>query len=366
MIDLKKRPGYVTLFSFTGVLVLVEALSRFVSPSLPVDPGKWPRIEIAQKLDQMRTYVNDGAEVDVVFAGSSMVAGGVDPVEFNQVTGLKAYNAAFAGSTMKTTALWVRDVVEPLLKPEVIVIGVQTREFSDTGSKNIIMNDKFLASPGYKESTSSIGSQLAGSLERLSYFLRYRRAFRTPSVLFDAEGEQALADTKVRQEIGPWGTRVMEPGEYRATEKFLTGLREKTFLDLEMGGTEYESLVDLAADLEERNVELVVVSMPVTTDYWGTHDDPDAARDEYHRLLDRLVDSSNVTVLDAESAFPVADVFRDPVHLDVEGRAAFSGLMGDRWSSITDPEPARFTVACEVETSISCGLRPADAIASTR
>src|SRR5687767_14708955 len=88
LIDLKKRPGYVTLFSFTGVLVLVEALSRFVSPSLPVDPGKWPRIEIAQKLDQMRTYVNDGAEVDVVFAGSSMVAGGVDPVEFNQVTGL--------------------------------------------------------------------------------------------------------------------------------------------------------------------------------------------------------------------------------------------------------------------------------------
>jgi hypothetical protein len=365
LIDLKKRPGYVTLFSFTGVLVLVEALSRFVSPSLPVDPGKWPRIEIAQKLDQMRTYVNEEEQVDVVFAGSSMVAGGVDPVEFNQVTGLKSYNAAFAGSTMRTTALWVRDVVEPLLQPEVVVVGVQTREFSDTGTKNVIMNEKFESSPGYKESSSSVGSQLAGSLERLSYFLRYRRAFRTPSVLFDAEGKQALANTEVRQEIGPWGTRVMEPGEYRATDKFLTGLREKTFLDLEMGGKEYESLLDLASALKDRDVELVVVSMPVTADYWGTHEDPEAAKDEYHGLLDELVDSSNVTVLDAEEAFEVSDVFRDPVHLDVEGRSAFSVMLAERWASITDPKSSLFTVACEVETTISCGLRPADAIAST-
>lgn len=359
-----KRPGYVTFFSFTGVLVLVEALSRFVSPSLPVDPGKWPRIEIAQKLDQMRTYVNDSEEIDVVFAGSSMVAGGVDPVEFNEMTGLKGYNAAFAGSTMKTTALWVRDVVEPLMQPEVVVVGVQTRELSDTGSKNDIMNEKFESSPGYKESRSSVGSQLAGSLERLSYFLRYRRAFRTPSVLFEAEGKEALANTRVRQEIGPWGTRIVEPGEYRATDKFLAGLREKTFLDLEMGGEEYDSLVNLASELEERDVRLVVVSMAVTEDYWMTHEDPEGARDEYHRLLDRLVEDAGVTVVDAEDAFGTTGVFRDPVHLDVEGRSAFSELLARRWDRITDPKPSRFTVACDVEASISCGLTPSDAIAS--
>jgi len=358
------RPGYVTFFSFASVLVLVEALSRFVSPSLPVDPGKWPRIEIAQKLDQMRTYVNDREEVDVVFAGSSMVAGGFDPLEFNTVTGLKAYNAAFAGSTMKSTALWVRDVVEPLMEPEVVVVGVQTRELSDTGSKNDIMNEKFVSSPGYKESTSSVGSQLAGSLERISYFLRYRRAFRTPSVLFAADGKEALQNTRVRQEIGPWGTRIVEPGEYRATDKFLSGLRDKTFEDLEMGGEEYESLVNLAADLEERDVRLVVVSMSVTDDYWATHEDPEGAKDEYHRLLDRLVDGSGVTVIDAEDAFSTTSVFRDPVHLDVAGRAAFSEMLALRWDSITDPEPSRYTVACEVEGSISCGLSPADAIAS--
>ena len=360
-----KRQGYVTLFSFAGVLVLVEALSRFVSPSLPVDPGKWPRIEIAQKLDQMRTYVNDKEQVDVVFAGSSMMAGGFDPVEFNAETGLQAYNAAFAGSTMTTTALWVRDVVEPLMEPEVVVVGLQTRELSDTGSKNLIMNEKFESSPGYKESTSSVGSQLAGSLERLSYFLRYRRAFRTPSVFFEADGKQALLNTKVRQEIGPWGTRVMEAGEYRATDKFLAGLSEKTFLDLEIGGAEYDSLVDLAGSLEERGVTLVVVSMPVTDDYWGTHEDPDATRAEYHELLDELVDKSGVTVLDAESAFSIDDVFRDPVHLDVEGRAAFSEMMAERWDSISAEEPSRFRVACDVEGSITCGLEPADAIASS-
>ena len=314
----------------------------------------------------MRTYVNDREEIDVVVAGSSMVAGGFDPIEFNEVTGLNSYNAAFAGSTMKTTALWVRDVVEPLMQPEVVVVGVQTRELSDVGSKNDIMNEKFESSPGYKESTSSVGSQLAGSLERLSYFLRYRRAFRTPSVFFEADGKQALQNTRVRQEIGPWGTRVMEPGVYRATDKFLAGLRDKTFLDLEMGGEEYRSLVDLAGELEERDVELVVVSMAVTEDYWATHEDPEGAKEEYHRLLDRLVDESDVTVIDAENAFTTTEVFRDPVHLDVEGRAAFSEMLAERWDRIIAPEPSRFRVACDIEGSITCGLTPADAIAAGR
>ena len=359
-----KRSGYVTFFSFTGVLILVEALSRFISPSLPVDPGKWPRKEIAQKLDQMRTYVNDREEVDVVFAGSSMMAGGVDPVEFNEESGLQSYNAAFAGSTTKTSALWVRDIVEPLMRPEAVVVGVQTRELSDNGSKNNIMNRVFEKSPGYRQSTESVASQVEGSLERLSYFLRYRRAFRTPSVLFRADGREALENTEVRQEIGPWGSRADAPGQYRVSEAFKENIYEKTFVNLEMGGEEYSSLIDLAEALDQRDVKLVVLNMPVTQDYWDAHEDPEGDREEYHVLLDRLVDETGVTVIDAEDAFSTTEVFRDPVHLDVDGRIAFSAMLAQRWGGITDERPTRFAVTCEAEGDLSCDLRRSEAIAA--
>ncbi|MGH2753394.1 MAG: SGNH/GDSL hydrolase family protein [Actinomycetota bacterium] len=359
-----KSSGYVTFFSFAGVLILVEALSRFISPSLPVDPGKWPRKEIAQKLDQMRTYVNDREDIDVVFAGSSMMAGGVDPVEFNEESGLQSYNAAFAGASTKTSVLWIRDVIEPLLQPEVVVLGVQTRELSDDSSKNNIMNRIFENSPGYKQSTESVASQVEGSLERISYFLRYRRAFRTPSVLFRADGREALQNTEVRQEIGPWGSRADEPGHYRVSEAFKENIYEKTFVNLEMGGEEYRSIVTLAEALEERDVKLVVLSMPVTDDYWDAHEDPEGDRQEYNVLLDGLVDETGVTVIDAEDAFTTTEVFRDPVHLDIEGRIAFSAMLAERWDGITEEKPTRFAVECEVVAPLSCSLRRSDAIAA--
>ncbi|HEX2196807.1 MAG TPA: SGNH/GDSL hydrolase family protein [Actinomycetota bacterium] len=340
----KSRLG--SLSGFVGVMVAVELFARSVSPSLPVDPGKWPRIEIAQKLDQMRRYVEDGEDFSVAFVGSSMVADGLDPVAFTKRSGIRAYNAAFAGPSMRTITPWTLDIAEPMLQPDAIVLGIQSRELSDNGPKNLKMFESFMASPGYRQTTSNLALRFAGVLERVSYFMRYRRAFREPSQLLDADGRAALQEARVRQQLGPLGKRIQKDVAYEDSEHFRTALYEKMLYDFEVGGPEYAALKKLAAELKDRDVRLIVLGMPVTDGYWAAHRRPDA-REAYHHLLERFLDEAGVTFVDAEDALP-PETFRNPMHLDIEARRWLARALGASWDELTAPRPGRFSVRCVV------------------
>lgn len=352
----RKKSGIVSTSSFAGVLLVVELVARSIAPGLPVDPGKWPRIEIAQKLDQIRRYVSDGDDFDVAFVGSSMVADGLDPEAFAERSGARAYNAAFAGPSMRTITPWTLDIAEPLLQPEAVVLGIQSRELSDNGPKNITMYQKFSTSPGYRETSSNIALRFAGMLERISYFMRYRRAFREPSQLLSPDGKEALEATRVRLQLGPYGKRIQRDVPYEDSEHFRTSLYEKMLYDFEIGGPEYAALERLYAGLKERGVRLVVVNMPVTEGYWEAHRSS-SARAEYHAALERFLDDKDIAFVDAEDALK-AETFRNPMHLDVDARKWLARALGDSWEELTDPGPARFEAFCW-EHGRSCRLEPA-------
>lgn len=351
------RSRYATVTSFAAIILVVESASRLIAPSLPVDPGKWPRIEIASKLDQMQDYVEKGRDVDVLFVGSSMMAGGVDAIEFTRASGRSGYNAAFAGPSIRTVTPWVLDVVEPMLSPEVVVLGVATRELNDNAPKNIRMWESFMASPGYKQTKGSVASRLEGDLEKVSYFMRYRRALREPTTLFEtsAEDERALAEAELRQVIGPRGTRQEDPITYRRAQKQIQQLYDRTLIDFSLGGEEYDALVRLATELEEREVQLVLLDMPVASDYWEAHEDPITERSTYRALLDRFVDQHEVTLIDAEDAFPTNEAFRDVMHLDIEGRRAMAAALAQRWDEITEGA-ATWALDCTAEAEPTCRL----------
>jgi hypothetical protein len=329
-----KRTGVVSTFSFVGVVFAAELLARTYAPSLPVDPGMWPRIEIAQKLEQMRGLANSERDVHVVFAGSSMMAGGIDPVVFSERSGTVGYNAAFAGPSLRTITPWVLDIVEPLLDPEVVVVGIQSRELNDGGPKHKVMYDKFVHSPGYEQATSSIASRFVGTLEQLSYFLRYRRAFREPGELFAADGSEALAAAAVRHELGPLGRRNDSPGAYHATDRFIESLFDKTLAGFSVGGAELTALEELHAGLEAEGVELVLFNMPVTADYRSAHGDPEGDRSAYRAAIERFVEDAGVTLIDGERAFRGTEAFRDPMHLDVEARTQVAEALGAALGSL--------------------------------
>lgn len=345
MKNFMRSSGLVTLFSFLLVFGTTEVGVRKISTALPVDPGKWPRIEIAQKLDRMDREIRRGQDFEVVFVGSSVMAGGVDPVQFTNASGVSSYNAAWAGGTGRTNAMWTLDVVEPLAEPEVVVLGVQSGELNDNGPKNQITYRKFIGSPGYQQTTDNLARRFEGEISKISDLIRYRLVFRTPSVLLKNERE-ALRAVEARKQIGARGRRVEEPVKYRFNLKFQTGFPEKNLADLSYGGKEYRAIVRLHNRLQQRGVKLVLMITAVTDDYYSIHADPEGDRKRFHDLIRRFQRETGATVIDAADAFPSWKPFRDPVHLDIEGRRAMSHALAQGWDRIASAGAEWLEVSC--------------------
>lgn len=348
--------GFATLMAFVLVFAVAEGAVRTIHAGLPVDPGKWPRIEIAQKLDKLDRAIRSGRSFDVVLAGSSVMAGGIDPVVFTRHSDVSSYNAAWAGATGRTSAAWIADIIEPLAHPEIVVLGIQTGELNDNGPKNQITYKAFATSPGYEQTRSSLGGRVTSWFERLSYFFRFRRIFRTPTAVFGKD-RAALERTKVRKEVGERGRRVEEPITYVFRDKFAKNFYEKNLVDLHLGGKEYRSLVRLARTLEDRGARLILLGTPVTEDFYSIHDDPAGAKMVFREMLKRFQRDTGATVIEAGDAFPTSAPFRDPVHLDIEGRVAFSKALAETWSKIASHEGGWFTVACRGSSAPVCRTR---------
>lgn len=349
---------YASFAGFFSVLLAVEMASRLIAPSLPIDPGKWPRVEIAQKLEQMRSLSENGEQVDVLFVGSSMMAGGIDPVRFTEASGISSYNAAFAGPSLRSVTPWTLDIVVPLLEPEVVVVGVQSRELSDNAIKNIKFLETFLASPGYRETASTIAARVGGRLERLSAFLKNRRVLREPSQLLETDLGDPLAGVEVRRTLGPRGRRDDGPATYHGGKFFRRTLYEKTLKDFEIGGPELAALRELEEGLSERGIRLVLLSTPVTEDYWASHEDPVGDRLEYWRVIGDFAETHGLTLIAADSAFPDKEQqFRDPIHLDLDARGALAEALGRHWDEILARGSSKISEAsCTPGLSSTCSV----------
>ena len=346
----------VTISGFLGMLLAAEVMARLLLPSLPADPHTWPRAEIGQKLEQIEALEKRDAEADVVFAGSSLTAAAINPQLFTEETGITSYNAAFAGPSMKTVTRWVLDVVVPKLSPEMVVIGVASRDVNDNGPKNQRVYDSFVESPGYRQETASFASEIEGWLEDVSVFMRYRRLFREPASLFD-DSSTTVKDQNIRKEIGPGGIRVEEPRNYATLPKLARQMRKGTLVNYETGGVEFEALLEMKRGLEDRGIEMMVVSMPVTPDYVAAHEHPKADMATYNAFIDDFAAQTGVTVVDAQEAFATPLPFRDLMHLDVEGRDAVTRALVASWDEIGSG--GRLEMSCSDDPAPTCELHEA-------
>lgn len=340
-----RASGIISLLSFLLVLAGIDVRVPQPDVGLPVDPAKWPRIEIAQKLDRMDREIGRGEAFEVVFVGSSTMAGGVDPVHFTRASGVSSYNAAWAGATGRTSAMWTLDVVEPLAEPDVIVLGVQSGELNDNGPKLQITHRKFVESSGYRQARTILARRSEEKISNLAEWIRYRLSTRKPTASFKSD-RKALRAVDPRKEIGARGRRVDEPVNYRFNLKFQTGFPAKNLAELSYGGPEYRAIVRLHNELADRGVELVVMVTAVTQDYYAVHSDPAGDKRRFHELIRRFRRETGATVIDASGAFPSSEVFRDPVHLDLEGRLALSHALGRRWDAIARADSGWFRVTC--------------------
>ena len=347
------RSAIVTVVSFLAVLVGAEVAARAWLPKIPPDAHTWPRAEIGQKLEQIDAYEERGEVIDVLFVGSSQMAASTNPQLFTDQTGMSSYNAAFAGPSMKTVGRWLLDIVEPKLSPDVVVVGIASRDSNDRSRKNNNVHEAFVNSPGYRQETASLASQFEGWLEDLSVFMRYRRLMREPSTFLDRTDDE-LGEQKVRMQIGERGLRLESPVDYRFRLKSQQSLGRGTLGNFRAGGREYRAMIEMHDVLEERGVEMVLVNMPLTKDYLGAHDDVDEEMTSYRDFLADIVAATDLAFVDAEKAFETPKAFRDLLHLDVEGRDAFTEALAQAWDDISDG--AQLLMDCNNKPKPECEL----------
>jgi hypothetical protein len=351
----RKVSAVVTIVSLLAVMVAAEVAARVWLPAIPPDAHTWPRAEIGQKLEQIEAYEERGEAIDVLFVGSSQMAASTNPQLFTEQTGLSSYNAAFAGPAMRTVGRWLLDIVEPKLSPDVVVVGIASRDSNDRSRKNKNVHQAFLSSPGYRQETAGLASQFEGWLEDVSVFMRYRRLMREPATFLERKNDE-LQQQKIRKQIGARGLRLEEPVDYRFKLSSQQSLSNGTLGNFHTGGRDYRAVVEMHDVLEERGVEMVLLNMPLTADYLGAHDDVDEMT-SYREFLADIVAATGVAFVDAEQAFDTPKAFRDLLHLDVEGRDAFTEALADSWDAISDG--SHLVMECDNKRMPECELRPA-------
>lgn len=352
----RKNEGIVTTTSFITVLLLAELGARAISGGVELT-GIWTSGEAAIKVEQMEQIADRGETVEVVIVGDSMAAAGIDPRRFTQSSGVTSYNAAWAGMPLRTTVPWTLDVVEPLLRPEVVIVGVQTRTLNDKTPSSDWRHRTFLASPGYKQAAAGLGGQAEGLIEHISHFMRYRRSYREPSKLLGSNAGRGRNQKASKKVIGEQGLRIEENVTFKPKLRWMQEGFGRELAEFSAGGIEFEALLTLHHDLSERGVRMIVMSMPITDVYEASHGDPEQAMAEYHLTLRRFSDQVDVTLIDAEDAFETNDPFRDPLHVDIEGRTAIADALGRAWKQILDADSAILAVDCD--TALRCRMRSA-------
>jgi hypothetical protein len=345
----RRNGGTATTASFVTVLLLAELGARAISGGVELT-GSWTSGEASIKVEQMERIADRGGEVQVVVVGDSMTASAIDPRRFTEASGVSSYNAAWAGVPLRTTVPWTIDIVEPMLHPEVIIVGVQTRTLNDKTPSSDWRHRSFLASPGYRQAAAGLAARAEGLIERISYFMRYRRSFREPSELLGGEntrsGRQQKASKKV---IGDQGVRIEENVTFEPRLRWMQKGFGRELAEFSAGGIEYEALLTLHRELQERGIRMIVMSMPITDVYEASHGDPEQAMNEYHSTLRRFVAQTGVTLIDAEDAFDTNDPFRDPLHVDVEGRTAIAKALGQAWDEVLDAHGSILAIDCNLD-----------------
>jgi hypothetical protein len=334
--------------SVTTIIITVaasEAALRLLQWRIPAEAHKWPRREMAVKYEQMSSHRERDETFDVVFVGNSTTVNGIDPIAFSAATGLPSYNAAFAGGSLRSIAPWTIDVVEPALRPDVVVVGLQSRDLNDNGKVHRELFNSLMTSPGYRQISGGPIQRAEGWLERHSAFFRNRRALRRPAEVFRNATSRRLSSEHPRHGfVGLYGRRRgKEIVQYQVQDRWVEQQRTQTLNDYKVGGRELRALIALHRALRERGVGLILLDMPTTVDYIPLH--PKGYRDvrRYRQVLTNFAAESEVPLLSAAGAFSGTTHFKDPVHLDAMGRSVLTRYLAAAWG---EPKPRQGSPWC--------------------
>jgi hypothetical protein len=308
-----------------SVVLLAEATVRVVADKLAA-PQLWSAPEAQVKYAQMRALNKAHQTGGVVFVGTSLTDTGIDPAVFS--TGIAnrvpVYNASLSGATIETARWWYGHVVVPLLHPRVVVFGLTSREVNLNDPDAAGLAKQFFSSPEVRRLSGT--ESLMQSLERYgdsaSYLFRYRADLRTPATALHHKTQVDLE----KLFVSPQGMELAltRNGFYRnqAVDDFFHTTITRNF---KVSEAKVAALVGLIGDVPATGARLLLVDMPITTDYIVLHPHQWLDFVTYEEAMSGVVAKTGVT----EMPFQVwtHPFFADPIHLNEVGARRFTPLL---------------------------------------
>ena len=288
------------------VVLLAEVSVRAASGSL-ADPQVWSTPEIQYKVE----LIEDAGPVDVALVGSSVVDVSVDPARL----GSSAFNAALGAASIGMVADFTRGVVVPRLEPDVVVVGVTSRELNENSLQQSAIEQRFRDAPAVREAlgTESLLDRVAREAADLSALVEYRSILRDP-------------DTWLGQTAREWGPEITSDGglylgflqeRYRFDETNRRSLGGGALREFRIGDAQVRTLRRLLADLRASGIDVLLVATPVTDDYVALHPRGSADHEAFLGTLSEVADDADVPFVAA--GVWEDELFADPLHVNRDG-----------------------------------------------
>lgn len=315
------KPTRATWIALIAVLIIAEVAARILTAGLP-DP-EWNFAQTDRKVAEMEA-LRDSGGAEIVFVGNSAVNSDIigDVIardsQFDSV-----YNAGLDGSPGKLTLDWASNVVEPLLGPDLVVIGLTSRDLNDGSRSNLSVTQGYLDSRGR---AAFLGEETAGQqadrfFGELFAIVKIRAFLRDPVSLI----------TQYRDDIAEERLRIMDDftrEEYFNDRILIDRTRERALNDFSTGiseGTQAAAVVELIELLNGRGVQVALVEMPYSgMDYIDMHTNGQADYDAYRATLVEIAESTDTPLIDGTRPDWSTDYFEDFLHLNSAGANQFS------------------------------------------
>lgn len=166
------------------VFGIAEVAVRAIEPRLD-PPVLWGDLETQWKVAQMDGLAATG-EADVVFLGSSIVNAGFDPELFAELSepGTVVYDAALNATSPHLLELWAKEIMLPRLRPDLVVIGLSSRELNDHGISQAEQYERYVESIGraFEIDEPSLSQRIDRAVSKVWALVRLRARYGARSL----------------------------------------------------------------------------------------------------------------------------------------------------------------------------------------
>jgi hypothetical protein len=256
-----------------GLLLVAEAGVRLSSSRLPT-PQLWSGPEMPVKEEQIDELAAHGG-ASVVFMGSSTMDAAADASAFH-INGATRplYNGSTGAGSMSMIDIWGRLVAVPRLHPDVIVLGLVSRELNPNDREQALINTNFMRSKAVRRllGTETLLERVERHAEAASDLVNYRSVLRQPRRVWDTLRTGEFLS-------GEFGEIVAADGQYQGfLERHVqdsgvttASLRQTALRDFEIGDQQVRTLRKMLDAFTGQGIQVVVVNMPVARVYVDAH-----------------------------------------------------------------------------------------------